>query len=184
MTFFPKIKINFSELTPSNYVGVDNLISNRGGRSDSGCVPKSGNHVQFKKRDILIGNIRPYLKKIWFADRDGGTNGDVLVIRLNHNDRTVNARYLYHVLSSDYFFDYNVQHSKGAKMPRGDKDAIMDYLIPVPAVEDQNKIVSILDEFESFLNDISVGLPAEISARRKQYECYRDRLFRFEEAHP
>jgi hypothetical protein len=53
--------------------------------------------LQYCDNDILIGNIRPYLKKIWHADRAGGTNGDVLVV--HRTDRIINARYLYHVLA-------------------------------------------------------------------------------------
>ncbi len=128
--------------------------------------------------DILIGNIRPYLKKIWFANNDGGTNGDVLDIRVNDYS-VLYPRYLYYVLSSDKFFNYDMQNAKGAKMPRGSKDAVMNYPIPVPPLEEQERIVSILDRFDKLCNDISEGLPAEIEARQKQYEYYRDKLLTF-----
>ena len=74
-----------------------------------------------------------------------------------------------------------MQHAKGAKMPRGSKDAIMRYEIPIPPKEEQKHIVSILERFEVLVNDITVGLPAEIAARQKQYEYYRDKLLTFEE---
>lgn len=61
-------------------------------------------------------------------------------------------------------------------MPRGDKIAIMNYKVPVPSLEEQERIVAILDRFDKLCNDISEGLPAEIEARQKQYEYYRDRL--------
>jgi len=54
--------------------------------------------------------------------------------------------------------------------------------IPVPPLEDQERIVSILDRFDTLVNDLSSGLPAEIQARRQQYEHYRDRLLSFREA--
>lgn len=54
--------------------------------------------------------------------------------------------------------------------------------IPVPPREEQERIVEILDRFDALVNDISIGLPAEIEARRKQYEYYRDKLLTFEEA--
>ena len=54
--------------------------------------------------------------------------------------------------------------------------------IPVPPLSEQERIVSILDKFDALANDISIGLPAEIQARQKQYEYYRDKLLSFKEA--
>ena len=64
-------------------------------------------------------------------------------------------------------------------MPRGDKEAIMSFNVPVPSLEEQQRIVEILDRFDKLCNDISEGLPAEIEARQKQYEYYRDKLLSF-----
>ena len=150
------------------------------GKTKSTHVPTSGNSTKFEIEDILIGNIRPYLRKIWFADCSGGTNGDVLDIRVNNKEK-VYPRFLYYVLSSEHFFKYNNSNSKGAKMPRGDKQAIMNYELTIPSLEEQQRIVNILDKFDKLVNDISVGLPAEIEARRKQYEYYRNKLLSFEE---
>jgi len=75
-----------------------------------------------------------------------------------------------------------MQTAKGAKMPRGSKPMIMKYEIPLPSMEEQERIVAILDKFDALVNDLSSGLPAEIKARRLQYEYYRDRLMSFEEA--
>ena len=65
-------------------------------------------------------------------------------------------------------------------MPRGNKDAIMNFEFPLPSLAEQERIVAILDRFDKLCNDISDGLPAEIEARRKQYEYYRDKLLRFD----
>ena len=142
-------------------------------------MPKEGKFTKYHINDIMIGNIRPYLKKIWYANNKGGANGDVLVIHIT-NER-VNPQYLYYILSSDKFFNYDTSNSKGAKMPRGNKDAVMKYKFFLPTMEEQNKIVNILDKFEKLCNDISEGLPAEIEARQKQYEYYRDKLLTFKE---
>lgn len=64
-------------------------------------------------------------------------------------------------------------------MPRGDKKQILNYSVPIPPLEKQDEIISILDRFETLVNDISEGLPAEIAARHQQYEYYRDRLLTF-----
>ncbi|STO59909.1 type I restriction modification DNA specificity domain-containing protein [Canicola haemoglobinophilus] len=174
---YSKSRISFEKLDESNYVGVDNLLQNRAGKTLSNYVPTSGNLTEFIKDDILIGNIRPYLKKIWHADCMGGTNGDVLVIRVM--SQKINPRYLYQVLADDKFFDYNMKHAKGAKMPRGNKEAILNYQIPIPSLETQAKIVAILDKFDRLTNFISDGLPKEIELRRKQYEYYREMLLNF-----
>ena len=60
-------------------------------------------------------------------------------------------------------------------------DNLAKILVPIPSIEEQNRIVSILDKFYSITNDISEGLPAEIEARQKQYEYYRDKLLTFKE---
>ena len=95
------------------------------------------------------------------------------------NEDYVMPKYLYYVLSSDKFFAFDMQYAKGAKMPRGDKEAIMTYQFSLPTLEKQKEIVNILDKFDSLCNDLSAGLPAEIEHRQKQYEYYRDKLLRF-----
>jgi len=127
---YSKDRISFEKINEDNYIGVENLLPNCGGKTSSSYVPTKGNLIKYQEGDILIGNIRPYLKKIWFADRIGGTNGDVLVIRLT--DKKIYPRYLYQILADDKFFEYNIQHSKGAKMPRGNKNKILEYSFSIP----------------------------------------------------
>ncbi len=64
-------------------------------------------------------------------------------------------------------------------MPRGNKAKIMDYEILVPPLYVQEYVVSILDKFDSLINDINEGLPKEIELRQKQYEYYREKLLDF-----
>ena len=173
-------RIKFDELDENNYVGVDNLLQNKLGRKIANYIPKTGNSTKFENGDILIGNIRPYLKKIWLSDITGGTNGDVLTIKVIDKN-IIEPRYLYYILSSDDFFNYDNQNSKGVKMPRGDKQMIMQYEFLVPSIDKQEKIIMILDKFDRLINDISEGLPAEIELRKQQYEYYRNKLLCFEE---
>lgn len=174
---YSKGRIDASTLSAKNYVGVDNLLQDCQGKKLSEHVPTEGRCTAYSPKDILIGNIRPYLKKIWFADNAGGTNGDVLVIQTT--DERVLPEYLYQVLSDDAFFTYDMQHAKGAKMPRGNKDKILDYKIPLPPLSEQARIVEILDKFDILTNSISEGLPLEIQLRRQQYEYYREQLLAF-----
>ena len=170
-------RISFSALNELNYVSVENLLQDKAGKIPSKCVPSSGNWTKFESGDILIGNIRPYLKKIWQADCIGGASGDVLVLHLK--DTSVNFRYLYQILADDKFFNYDMKNAKGAKMPRGNKDLILEYKIPVPSLQTQQKVVEILDKFDTLVNSITEGLPREIELRRKQYEHYRELLLNF-----
>ena len=170
-------RISFSALNELNYVSVENLLQDKAGKIPSKCVPGSGNWTKFESGDILIGNIRPYLKKIWQADCIGGASGDVLVLHLK--DTSVNFRYLYQILADDKFFNYDMKNAKGAKMPRGNKDLILEYKIPVPSLQTQQKVVDILDKFDTLVNSITEGLPREIELRRKQYEHYRELLLNF-----
>ena len=71
--------------------------------------------------------------------------------------------------------------NKSAQVNIASRDAIEKIMIPVPSLEEQKRIVDILDTFDALVNDITEGLPAEIELRRKQYEYYRNKLLSFEE---
>lgn len=171
---YAKTRIDASKMNEKNYVGVENLLQEKRGKTTASSVPVSGKVIAFESGDVLIGNIRPYLKKIWLADCAGGTNGDVLAVQINDRSLLM-PEYLYYVLSSDQFFLYDTQNSKGTKMPRGSKEAVMKYNIPVPPLEVQQEIVRILDSF----TELEKELEKELENRRKQYEYYRDLLLTF-----
>lgn len=177
VAIYAKVRISANKLNKENYVGVENLLQNKLGKTSSNYVPTEGSFIEYLPNDILIGNIRPYLRKIWLADKTGGTNGDVLVIRLT--DKNILPRYLYHILANEHFFEYNIKYSKGAKMPRGDKAAILQYEFDVPSLAEQHRIVSILDKFETLTNSITEGLPLAIEQSQKRYEYYRELLLNF-----
>ena len=179
VTHYSTERIDATNIDKYTYVGVDNLLPEKKGKTVSDYVPTEGRLVQFEAGDILIGNIRPYLKKIWLADTDGGTNGDVLVIRIE-DKRILAPAFLYYVLSADSFFDFNMQNAKGAKMPRGDKAAIMRYEIPIPPLPVQAEIVRILDAFTELTAELVDKLNMEIIERKKQYAYYRDLLLSFD----
>ena len=89
-------KVEASVLDATNYISTDNLIPDRGGVVNSNYVPTSGNANSYSENDVLISNIRPYFKKIWFADKQGGCSNDVLVFRAKEN---VDPLFLYYQLS-------------------------------------------------------------------------------------
>lgn len=107
-----------ADLTTDNYISTENILTNRQGITRSSGLPSMSRVQAYHKGDVLISNIRPYFRKIWFARCDGGCSNDVLVLRAKEN---CHPRFLYHLLSDDRFFDYATATSKGTKMPRGDK---------------------------------------------------------------
>jgi len=143
---YPNQRIAIKDLCVGEYVGVENLVKNRGGLIQSTVMPDADNSIEFHVGDVLIGNIRPYLRKIWLADFNGGASGDVVVVRVKKEfGNKLQPSYLYKVLSSEKFFEYDNSNTKGAKMPRGDRNIIAKYLIPIPPLSEQSRIVAELD---------------------------------------
>ena len=93
----------------------------------------------------------------------------------------LNKKYLYHVLNSTQMFNEMLRAASGGTVPDLPHKKFYKLEIGLPSIEEQKKIVTILDKFENLISDISIGLPAEIELRRKQYEYYRNKLLSFEE---
>ncbi|MHA0314929.1 restriction endonuclease subunit S domain-containing protein [Mesomycoplasma ovipneumoniae] len=125
------------------YVGVENILPNKKGIKPSSFVPKTGKYTKFEKYDILLGNIGPYLKKIWLADKSGLASPDVLVIKPLESRF---GKYIYANLLNDSFFQYAMLGVKGSILPRCDKNHIMNYSIP--DVKNKEKI----GDFIFFIN--------------------------------
>ena len=143
--FYAKGKVNVSGLTDADYISTENMLPNKWGITTASSLPSTIQTQAYKKDDVLVSNIRPYFKKIWFADFDGGCSNDVLVFRAKEG---TDARFLYYVLADDAFFDYSTATSKGTKMPRGDKTAIMQYEVPHFDLPIQKKIAEILADID------------------------------------
>ena len=137
---YAKDKIYVSVLDENTYISTENMMPNKGGITKASTLPAILQTQSFSIGDVLVSNIRPYFKKIWLAEYNGCSN-DVLVFRARNG---VSNRFLYYVLADDAFFDYSMTTSKGTKMPRGDKDAIMKYDVPNFKYEEQEKIAAIL----------------------------------------
>ena len=139
-----KDRIETSYLDSTSYVSTENMLPNKAGITLSSGVP-SGSAVKFRYEDILISNIRPYFKKIWRADRNGGCSADVICLRASN---AVVPLFLYYLLSQDLFFDYVMQGAKGTKMPRGDRNQIMQWPVLLPSKSEQQKIALILSALD------------------------------------
>ena len=129
-----------------NYISTENMLPNKGGVCDTLKVPSGGIGTKYQVGDILISNIRPYFKKIWQADCEGACSTDVLCLRANEN---VDSRFLYYLLTQQSFFDYVMSGTKGCKMPRGDKQQIMQWHIHLPSLVEQKKIAGVLSTLDA-----------------------------------
>ena len=120
------------ELTLETYISTENMLENKKGVCPASSLPSSASVPGFEPGEILISNIRPYFKKIWLANISGGRSPDVLGFSPEH---TGTNEYLFNLLYQDGFFEHMMLTSKGAKMPRGDKKAIMQFTTVVPPID-------------------------------------------------
>ena len=157
---YVKGKVDVAILDENTYISTENMVPNKGGITRASSLPTMAQTQAFLAGDILVSNIRPYFKKIWFAEFDGGCSNDVLVFRAKDG---VSKQFLYYVLADDTFFDYSMATSKGTKMPRGDKTAIMKYAVPDFTYEEQETIAGIL-----YVPDRKIQLNTEINENLEQ----------------
>ncbi len=173
-------RIETSCLDSSSYISTENMLPNKAGVTLSSGIP-SGNAINFKNGDVLISNIRPYFKKIWRADKVGGCSTDVICLRAL---KEVDPLFLYYLLSQDLFFDYVMQGAKGTKMPRGDKNQIMQWPIMLPSLKEQQDISAVLKSLDDKIEvnrRINDNLEQQAQALFKSwfvdFEPFRDQPF-------
>lgn len=122
-------KLPASQAKHDTYVSTENMLPNRGGIELASGVPSTGCVTVFAKNDVLLSNIRPYFRKIWYASSSGTCSTDVLCFRTKAE---VKSEYLFCVLNNEKFFEFIMSGAKGTKMPRGDKRQMMSYRIVMP----------------------------------------------------
>ena len=138
---FLTTRVNSSELNEDNYVSTENMLQDYQGIVDAKSVPEDVNVISFSCGDILISNIRPYLKKVWKATYNGGCSSDVFVLKANDN---IESDYLHYVIANDKFINFVMSGAKGVKMPRGDKKQMKTYCLSLPQIQEQKKISTLL----------------------------------------
>ena len=102
------------------------------------------------------------------------------LIKIDLDNSIILNRYYWHFSKSSIYWNQANKLVSGGGQPQFNSNALCRVVVPVPSIEEQKRIVSILDRFDALCNDISDGLPAEIEARQTQYEYYRDKLLSFE----
>ena len=138
---FSTARISSVKLDCKNYVSTENMLQDFQGVVEAKSVPNETNVISFTCGDILISNIRPYLKKVWKATFDGGCSSDVFVLQATD---TVAKDYLHYAVANDKFINYVMSGAKGVKMPRGDKNQMRTYQLSLPSIQEQYKIAKLL----------------------------------------
>ena len=178
---FQKERISSGLLDESTYISTENILQNFQGVQSAISIPANTNVVAYKKNDILLSNIRPYLKKVWFSDRIGGCSADVFVLR----SKTCEPEFLYNVIASDKFINYVMSGAKGVKMPRGDKNQMESFSFSIPAVVEQRKISrlfqllderivtqnKIIEKLQSLIKGLAVALTTKEKANIAISQC-------------
>ena len=174
---FSTTRVSSSELNEDSYVSTENMLQDFQGIVEAKSVPEEVNVISFSCGDILISNIRPYLKKVWRATFNGGCSSDVFVLQANDN---IESDYLHYVVANDKFINFVMSGAKGVKMPRGDKSQMKTYSLSLPQLQEQHKIarlLSLLDERIATQNKIIdklqsliKGISSKIFATIKGFE--------------
>ena len=162
-------KISSSSISLDRYVTTDSLLQNRRGRETAQNLPPMPCALtHYRQGDVLVANIRPYFKKVWYADSEGGCSSDVLAFRAKNGHC---PSFLYTVLMQDAFFDYAMSGAKGSKMPRGDKDQIMRYELPTLTPMEEENIGNMMVDIMSKIN-INRQINDNLEAMAKQLYDY------------
>ena len=110
----------------------------------------------------------------WLGKDDVAVSGDAYIFKHNQN-----PKYISYLFQTELFFEYKKKAATGTKVVRVSGESMEKFKLPIPPLSEQQRIVSILDKFETLVNDLSQGLPAEIAAVQEQYEYYRNKLLTF-----
>ena len=141
-------KIPVSRLQPNDYVSTENLLADYGGIVPAAKLPDIASVTHYRCDDVLISNIRPYLKKVWRANQDGGASNDVIVVRAKP---LLSQAFLSLTLRNDAFIAYVMRSAKGVKMPRGDVNSMREYPLAYPGFVEQQKITDCLTSLEEVI---------------------------------
>jgi len=145
---FVNEKVPLERVTLENYISTENILPDYGGIAKASKLPTTGSVTRYRPNDTLVSNIRPYLKKVWVADKEGGASNDVIVIRSREN---LLPQYFSCLLKNDAFIDYVMTGAKGVKMPRGDVGSMKSYRMLYPSKAEQQKIAECLSSVDELL---------------------------------
>lgn len=172
-------RISYDDLKIETYVSTDNLLPNKQGLIQTDQLPTSTlNTPKYSEGNILVSNIRPYLKKIYYSKQHGGVSADVLTFAVKNG---FDSKYAYYALFQDAFFTHMMAGSKGTKMPRGDKSQILEFEIPDFDFTTQQKIAAVLSALDDKI-ELNNRINAELEQMAKTLYNYWFVQFDFPDA--
>ena len=151
----PTSRISDSELQADQYISTEHILQNFEGVEPSSSMPANLSAIRFFRNDILMANIRPYLKKIWLSDRNGGASSDVIVFRITVKS---DPAFLYYELTNGQFIGYVMESIQGSKMPRGNKQAMRTFKMSIAHLSEQQQIGKYFVQMDDQLNKTSTKL--------------------------
>ena len=169
IAYYVEESISSDIIDLSQYVTTDSLLQNKEGRTLAlNLPPQPCCLTHFLPGDVLVANIRPYLKKVWMANVEGGCSKDVLVIRAKDNHY---SEYIYALSLQDAFFENAMLGNKGTQMPRGDKKKIMEFPVFDYEKDDEHRIGKIIENIQNKIS-LNTRINAELEAMAKQLYDY------------
>lgn len=154
------------------------IIHNKGIKTVKPILLKAYSRTELKGGELLVC-VRGTTGVVAFAGEDlkgGNVTRGIVPLRFNP---LVNSNYMYHLFNSRFVKKQIENKTQGAALQQINVGDLKKISIPVPPLEEQNRIVAILDRFDTLTNDLTSGIPAEMEKRRQQYEFYRDKLLTF-----
>ena len=167
---FVNEKIPVERVALENYVSTENILADYGGVAIASKLPTTGSVTRYRPNDTLVSNIRPYLKKVWVADKEGGASNDVIVIRAKQR---LLPQYFSCLLKNDAFIDYVMTGAKGVKMPRGDIGSMKAYPTLYPSIPEQQKIAECL----SSVDELMAAQARKVDALKTHKKALMQQLF-------
>jgi len=155
---------------------------------DNGCLKEEAKFVDLsdynsdyllKYGDLLVARTGATYGKTLFVDSGEPAVYASFLIKISIDKSRLSSRYYWHFSKSNLYWSQAKKLVSESSQPQFNTGALRKIKVPVPSLAEQERIVGVLDRFDALVNDISSGLPAELAARRKQYEYYRDKLLTF-----
>ena len=151
----PTNRISGSELQADQYISTEHILQNFEGVEPTTSMPANLSAIRFFQNDILMANIRPYLKKIWLSDRNGGASSDVIVFHITIKS---DPAFLYYELSNGQFIEYVMESIQGSKMPRGNKQAMQAFKMSIAPLSEQEQIGKCFTQIDTHFSKTSTKL--------------------------
>ena len=151
----PTNRISGSELQADRYISTEHILQNFEGVEPTTSMPANLSAIRFFQNDILMANIRPYLKKIWLSDRNGGASSDVIVFHITIKS---DPAFLYYELTNGRFIEYVMESIQGSKMPRGNKQAMQAFKMAIAPLSEQEQIGTCFTQIDTHFSKTSTKL--------------------------